>query len=299
MPIVPGSPDPAQRLGYLLPAFINLSLPNAAVEAHSWTRTNGNQTLTVTAGTGIGPDGSESFIPYGKMARAALMFLCTDAVVTSHPIIPVSQTYRGFLKQLGVTWNARNCANAIRQLQAVAASHITLTTTTEQDDATSTVDNERFTISFRDHMVFRGARDARLADPEESHIELSADFMRLVSEHGAVPIRADAWRHLLERSKTPLALDLYVWLSYRLYSIKMPVRISWAQLHQQFGSSGDVVRFKAKFRAALEQVKEVYPEANVKEFGDTSRGSTHGIMLSLSKNALDSRWASINSCPAA
>lgn len=299
MPIVPVSPDPAQRLGYLLPGFINLSLPNAAVKTPSWVRTNGSQTLTVTAGTGIGPDGSESFIPYGKMARAALMFLCTDAVVTGHPIIPVSQTYRGFLKQLGVTWNARNCAQAIRQLQAVAASHITLTTTSEQEDATAKVDNERFTISFRDHMVFRGVGDGRLADPEESYIELSSDFMRLVAEHGAAPIRADAWRHLLGSSKTPLALDLYVWLSYRLYSIKVPVRISWAQLHQQFGSGGDVVRFKAKFRAALDQVKQVYPEANVREFGDNHRGSTHGVMLSLSKNALDSTWANTNPCPAA
>lgn len=295
VPADPGSNH--RRLGYLLPDFINLSLPNAQTDAPVWTRSNGKQQMAITAGTGIGPSGTECFIPYGKMARAALMFLCTDAVITGHKVIPVSDTYRGFLHQLGLAWNKRNCTAAIRQMQAVAASTITLTDSTEHEDGTVERNSERFTISFRDHMVFKSRRSQKLSDADPSHIELSSDFMRALTERGRVPIRADAWSYLLAHSKSAMALDLYVWLSYRLHNVKKPAYISWEQLYQQFGAAAELKLFKFRFRQALQVARVVYPEANVSEFGEGPRGGSQGIVLKLSKNALDSAWSHATSDP--
>ena len=37
--------------------------------------------------------------------------------------------------------------------------------------------------------------------------------------------------------RSPLGLDLYFWLVYRTFSLKGPLRLSWRQLYQQFGSN--------------------------------------------------------------
>lgn len=290
MSIVPASGDTHQRLSYLLPDFINLSLPNTRFGSHLWIRRNGTQQLAVTAGAGIGPDGLESFVPYGKYARAALLLICTEAVRTGEPIIPISDTYRGFMKQLGVTWNRSNAAEAVRQMQAVAACTITVTNTKVSDVGETEIDTERYTISFRDHMVFRADRSGELSDTTPSSIELSPEFMRVLTEAGRVPVRTDAWVYLLQHSKAAMTLDIYTWLAYRLHHLKRPVRISWEQLRQQFGSEAELRNFKPKFRQALEDVLVVYPEADVSEFGSGRRGGTHGVLLKLSENAVESAW---------
>lgn len=291
MSIVPRSGDTHQRLSYLLPDFINLSLPNTRFSSHLWIRRNGTQQLAVTAGAGIGPDGLESFVPHGKYARAALLLICTEAVRTGDRIIPISDTYRGFMKQLGLTWNRGSAAEAVRQMQAIAACTITLTNTAISEAGEMEVTTERFTISFRDHMVFQANRTGELSDTTPSSIELSPDFMRALTEGGRVPVRTDAWVYLLQHSKAAMTLDVYTWLAYRLHHLKSPVRISWEQLRQQFGSESELRNFKPKFRQALEDVLVVYPEANVSEFGLGRRGGTHGLLLKLSKNAVESTWS--------
>jgi hypothetical protein len=45
--------------------------------------------------------------------------------------------------------------------------------------------------------------------------------------------RAVAGRAIGTRS---LALDVYVWLAYRLHSLTRPTPVTWAALHGQFGA---------------------------------------------------------------
>ena len=35
--------------------------------------------------------------------------------------------------------------------------------------------------------------------------------------------------------RSPLGLDLYLWLTYRTFALRAPKRISWASLYRQFG----------------------------------------------------------------
>lgn len=81
----------------------------------------------------------------------------------------------------------------------------------------------------------------------------------------------------MQESKSPLALDIYLWLSSRLGSLNAPLHITWEQLYAQFGSQQQSMdNFKKKFRIALETVKEHYPAANVREMG-TGQGKNKGF----------------------
>ena len=35
--------------------------------------------------------------------------------------------------------------------------------------------------------------------------------------------------------RSPLGLDLYLWLTYRTFALKAPLCLSWRQLYRQFG----------------------------------------------------------------
>ena len=56
----------------------------------------------------------------------------------------------------------------------------------------------------------------------ESYLLLSDDFFESAIQSNAVPVETETWRELLSESKSPLALDIYLWLSSRLPKIQAP-----------------------------------------------------------------------------
>jgi len=93
---------------------------------------------------------------------------------------------------------------------------------------------------------------------------LSGEFYSTLLEH-AVPLDPRAVHGL---QKSALALDLYTWLAHRLCRVQKPegVKLSWANLRQQFGQEYSCAKdFKKEFRAALLKVCAAYPDARVSE----------------------------------
>ena len=98
---------------------------------------------------------------------------------------------------------------------------------------------------------------------------MSRYFWRSLREH-PVPVREEAIRTIGTRS---LAIDVYIWLAYRLYSLTRPTPISWLAVHGQFGAGFQLARqIKPTFLEALNLALAVYPEARV----DADK---HGIVL--------------------
>jgi hypothetical protein len=61
-----------------------------------------------------------------------------------------------------------------------------------------------------------------------------------------------------------MALDVYVWLAYRLHRIIKPTLVSWKALYDQFGGGFQRIRkFREQFREPLALALAAYPEANV------------------------------------
>ena len=86
----------------------------------------------------------------------------------------------------------------------------------------------------RIHGLPRGGRSAQ---PDarslwESRIELGEDFFNEIIR---CPIPIDL--HILKAMKrSPLGLDLYLWLTYRTFGLKRPLRLNWPMLYRQFGA---------------------------------------------------------------
>jgi Plasmid encoded RepA protein len=82
-----------------------------------------------------------------------------------------------------------------------------------------------------------------------------------------VPIDMRAMKAL---KKSPLALDIYFWLTYRLSYLRQARVIPWAALQMQFGSSygadaHGLRDFKRAFLRELKKVSILYPKAKVGE----------------------------------
>lgn len=51
---------------------------------------------------------------------------------------------------------------------------------------------------------------------------------------------------------SPLAIDVYIWLAYRLHSLTRPTPVTWAAVHSRFGAGFKAMRqLKPTFREAL------------------------------------------------
>ena len=68
----------------------------------------------------------------------------------------------------------------------------------------------------------------------------------------------------LAQMRSPLALDIYTWLTYRMSYLHEPTEIGWASLEMQFGADyASVHEFRRKFLEKLKVVKALYPAAKV------------------------------------
>ena len=97
----------------------------------------------------------------------------------------------------------------------------------------------------------------------ESKIELGEEFFHEVITN---PIPLDL--HILKAVKrSPLGLDLYLWLSYRTFALKRPLRLTWPLLYRQFGAdparAGEattVQNFRKDCLRELKKIKMAWPD---------------------------------------
>ena len=66
----------------------------------------------------------------------------------------------------------------------------------------------------------------------ESKIELGEKFFHEIIRH-PVPLDLNILKAL---KRSSLGLDLYLWLTYRTFTLKRPLRLCWPQLYRQFGA---------------------------------------------------------------
>jgi hypothetical protein len=70
-------------------------------------------------------------------------------------------------------------------------------------------------------------------------------------------------RALKALRRSPLALDLYCWLTYRMSYLRKETTVPWCGLQAQFGADYSRERdFKNKFSESLRKVLTVYPAAH-------------------------------------
>ena len=75
--------------------------------------------------------------------------------------------------------------------------------------------------------------------------------------------------HAVKRS--PLGLDLYLWLTYKTFALKRPLRLTWPKLYQQFGAdpakandARTVDYFRSDCLRELKKIKTAWPDLHAR-----------------------------------
>ncbi len=221
-----------------------------------WRRINGPVSLTVqpTADQHSHYHG----VPHGAKARLILLYLQTEAVKTGSRHIELGRSMHAWLCRMGVKPSGTNYAEVNRQSHKI--ENCLLIFSHEGDDSAT---------RWRDTII-RGSFDHKDENRRELlAVELSESFYRAIREH-PVPVSEAAVRALGERC---MALDIYLWLAYRLHALERETFVPWERLFAQFGAATSALKhFKPRFTRDLELALAVYPTARTKL-------SEHGLNL--------------------
>lgn len=239
----------AGALGFMARAFLQATLPHRKVAGSEFARRNGRFTLSLLAPARIG-------LPYGSIPRLLLAWLTTEAVRTQSRELELGDTLSEFMRQLDLVPTGGRWGS-ITRLKDQTARLFASTISASYADA-----EQRSEAGFRlaDRSILWWDANPAQAGLWKSQVVLTEAFYREVVDR-PVPVDMRAIRAL---KRSPLALDIYTWLTYRSSYTRKPTTIPWAALALQFGSDYRRVRdFREAFLQELLKVSVVYPAAKV------------------------------------
>lgn len=226
----------------------------------AWERVNGDYSIQIVPDV---VDGVARY-PYGSIPRLLMIWMSTQAQITDSPVLDVASSLDAFVKEIGLSSGGKQRAAVMDQMNRLFGAGVRLKSNTEQEREGKPVrrlQGKNFFLVDSSDVLFTRADTDGQQPLWGSTITLSASFFEQIKGQ-SFPVLTQA----LKTFKTsPLQTDIYLFLVYRLFSVKAPVRITWQQLNSQFGAQYERDRaFKAAFIKNLAEVAKFYPEANYK-----------------------------------
>ena len=241
------------RLGITHAGFAMTSLPHKQIKEGLWRREGHRTTLLVESGRDR--QGAVIGVPYGSIARLILLYLQTEATRTNSPEVELGRSMKSWMSRMSLTTGGKTYQLVTEQARRISSCRLTFFT--ERVNGAEARHNGAFV---QDAISLAGVVDDNQPTLWQDRVMLDAGFWRSLKEH-PVPVREEAIRAIGSRS---MAIDIYIWLAYRLHSLSKPAPISWTALHGQFGAGFRLVRqIKPTFLEALNLALAVYPEAAV------------------------------------
>jgi hypothetical protein len=257
----------AGAVGFMARALTQATMPHKATSGTEFTRQNGFFTLSMISRNHIG-------LPYGSYPRLLLSWLTTEAVRTKSPILELGPSLSAFMAELDLVPTGGRWGT-ITRLRDQMRRLFSCTVSCDYADKTMDVEEGyRITKSYR---LWWDAKSPSQIPLWKSTVTLSTDFFQEIIER---PVPVDM-RALKALKRSPLALDVYCWLTYRMSYLRKPTEIPWPALQMQFGADyasdeQGLRNFKKKFLHHLRAVHVIYPEANIED-------GERGLLLKPSK----------------
>lgn len=249
---------------YIARQLVQATLPHSnpgSVEA--WTRRNGNLSLVIQPGYNTKLGKSYGY-PYGTVPRLLLFWITAEAVKNKSRRIELGSSLTDFMLQLGLNPNNGGAGakrSDARRLRDQAERLFRARLSFQVDSASGDLEG----LSWLDMPVApKGQMWWNHKDPDQttlwgSWIELGEDFYTAIT---AAPVPVDM-RALRVLKRSPLALDLYAWLTYEAFRAQRKGRsrfVSWGLLMKQLGTDyTNEADFRRKVKAALTKIRAVYP----------------------------------------
>jgi Plasmid encoded RepA protein len=241
------------RLGITHAGFAMTSLPHKRIEEAVWRREGHRTTLLVESGRNR--KGSIIGVPYGSIARLILLYLQTEAIRTNSPEVELGRSMKSWMSRMSLTTGGRTYQLVAEQSRRISGCRLTFFT--ERGNGAEVRHNGAFV---QDAISLTGVVDDSQPTLWQDRVRLDDRFWRSLRDH-PVPVREEAIKAIGTRS---LAIDVYIWLAYRLHSLSQSTPVSWTAIHGQFGAGFRLPRqIKPTFTDALSLALAVYPEARV------------------------------------
>ena len=214
-------------------------------------RVNGPYTLYMIAGGG-------NKLPFGNLPRLLMAWVSTEAVRTQSRELVMGRSLSEFMRTLGVYDSSGRTQTRLRnQMKRLFSAHVSLIYEDEHREATAAA----LIADLTD--FWWNPRRPDQPSLWESKIHLSEPFFNEIIQH-PVPIDMNT---LTALKRSPLGLDLYLWLVYRTFPLRAPLRLTWGQVYRQFGAHPDkasdkrtVLNFRYKVLRELKKIKLAWPE---------------------------------------
>ena len=243
--------------GFMARTMALCSLPRSNPgNRKEYVRRNGPYKLGMTAGI-------DNKLPYGNLPRLILAWICTEAVRTQSREIVLGRSLSKFMRALGInstSGGSRGEQTRLRnQMKRLFGCTVSLI---YQDERGETAVNS--VVARRTEFWWN---ESKPDEPSlwQSKIELGEDLFNEIIQH-PVPLNMNT---LTALKRSPLGLDLYLWVVYRTFPLRAPLRLTWRLLYSQFGAHPDkasdkntVNAFRRKVLRELKKIKMAWPELN-------------------------------------
>ena len=243
--------------GFMARLLVLCSLPRTNPGNRlQYKRVNGPYTLymTVTGGNKL---------PFGNLPRLLLAWVSTEVVKTGRRELVLGKSLSEFMRALGInstSGGARGEQTRLRnQMKRLFGCTVQLSYKDEQGEAAVN------SLIARRTEFWWNERKPDQPSLWQSKIELGEDFFNEIINH-PVPLDMNT---LTALKRCALGLDLYLWLVYRTFALRAPLRLSWRQVYRQFGvdpakasDKRTVDAFRTKCLRELKKIKLAWPKLN-------------------------------------
>lgn len=254
-----------REVGYSARLLVQATLPHSkpADGDFYFERVNGHTAVKIIGDPNYG-------LPFGTYPRLLLTWVTTEATRTKSPQLVLGNSLSEFMSKLDLNSPGREGRASggrdgsmprIRQhMQRLFSSTVA---------ATYDRDGQWMDVGFRPverAHIFWNPQSPTQSALWNSTITLNKSFYDEIVRH-PVPVDMGALR-ALAKTKSPLALDIYQWLTFRMSYLREDITIPWESLRTQFGCAEKSDKyptrvFKHQFSRRLKQVLGVYPDASV------------------------------------
>ena len=249
-----GASEADPDLGFMARLMALCSLPRSNPgNRHQYKRVNGPYRLYMQAGP-------ETKLPFGNLPRLILAWVSTEAVRTQSPVLSLGKSLSEFMRVLGVYDSSGRTQTRLRnQMKRLFSCTVSLIYENAQCEATAT------TLIAQRTVFWWNPKQPDQPGLWDSKIELSGPFFQEIIRN-PVPIDMNT---LTALKRSSLGLDLYLWLTYRTFPLRAPLRLPWKQLYRQFGAAPSkasdkriVDAFRTKCLRELKKIKLAWPALN-------------------------------------
>ena len=249
--------EAAPEMGFMVRLMALCSLPRSNPgNRKEYVRRNGPYTLVMTAG-------HPHKLPFGNIPRLLAAWVCTEAVRTQSRELVLGHSLSEFMRKLDIEAQSGGRGGVRTRLRNQMQRFFGCTVSLIFEDATV---SKRVSSYVADkHELWWDPKRPNESVLWESRVRLGEEFFNEVIRH-PVPLDMNILRGL---KRSSLGLDLYLWLTCRVFLLTRPLRLAWTMLYRQFGVDPDkasdrfVVRdFRTDCLRELKKIKTSWPALN-------------------------------------